>query len=123
MTGRWDASRIGSIIEGRYKLLALLGSGAFGLVYKAKQLATDQRGPIPVRQACRLMTQVLEALGRAHRDGVVHRDLKPHNIKVTSASFAAAASTTTSATCASLSAMTIRPGRPTRTLVSGVRGR
>ncbi len=40
-------------------------------------------GPLPPRQAIRLMSQVLDALACAHDRGVVHRDLKPQNLMVT----------------------------------------
>jgi len=42
-----------------------------------------RRGAMPVREALALCVQVAEALGVAHRRGVVHRDLKPGNIMVT----------------------------------------
>ena len=41
------------------------------------------RGPLPVRDAIRLAGQIAEALDAAHARGVIHRDLKPGNIKVT----------------------------------------
>ena len=43
------------------------------------------RGPLPVREALALCVEIAEALGAAHRKGVVHRDLKPGNIMVTPA--------------------------------------
>ncbi len=42
-----------------------------------------ERGPLPLEQVLRLGTQMAEALDRAHRLGVVHRDLKPGNIMLT----------------------------------------
>src|SRR6266513_1228255 len=38
------------------------------------------RGPLPVADAIAFTRQVLNALRFAHRKGVVHRDIKPHNV-------------------------------------------
>ncbi|KFE60597.1 TOMM system kinase/cyclase fusion protein [Hyalangium minutum] len=42
-----------------------------------------EEGPLAPREVHRLMSQVLDALGCAHKENVVHRDLKPQNIMVT----------------------------------------
>ncbi len=41
------------------------------------------QGPIPLDEALPIARQVAEALEAAHERGVIHRDLKPGNIKVT----------------------------------------
>jgi Tol biopolymer transport system component len=42
-----------------------------------------KRGPIQVEESLKLALQISEALEAAHEKGVIHRDLKPGNIKVT----------------------------------------
>ena len=41
------------------------------------------KGPLPVEEAMNYATQIADALDKAHRRGVTHRDLKPGNIMIT----------------------------------------
>jgi eukaryotic-like serine/threonine-protein kinase len=45
----------------------------------------DRAGEIPLADRVRILAQVAEGLGYAHSRGVVHRDVKPANIMVTTA--------------------------------------
>src|SRR5438105_2952285 len=46
-----------------------------------QRLARD--GPIPEAEAIRLVAQVARGLHRAHKEGLIHRDIKPDNILIT----------------------------------------
>ncbi len=41
------------------------------------------KGPLPIQQVLRYGGEIAEALDRAHRQGVTHRDLKPGNVMLT----------------------------------------
>jgi beta-lactam-binding protein with PASTA domain/tRNA A-37 threonylcarbamoyl transferase component Bud32 len=40
------------------------------------------RGPLPIAEALAYTHEILEALRFAHRHGIIHRDIKPHNILI-----------------------------------------
>src|SRR3954452_19227933 len=46
-----------------------------------KELITE-KGPVPIRLAIDYARQILAAVGFAHKHGIVHRDVKPHNVLV-----------------------------------------
>ncbi len=44
-----------------------------------------QKGALPLDQALRVAIEIADALDKAHRQGITHRDLKPGNIMLTKA--------------------------------------
>ncbi|MBZ5648023.1 MAG: serine/threonine-protein kinase [Acidobacteriia bacterium] len=44
-----------------------------------------ERGPLPSEAALKIAIEIADALDKAHRQGVIHRDLKPGNIMLTKA--------------------------------------
>jgi len=49
------------------------------------QKLLDERGLLPVAEACEYIRQAAVGLQHAHENGMVHRDIKPHNLVVVTA--------------------------------------
>lgn len=47
----------------------------------AREIA--ERAPLPVDEACRIGAEIADALDHAHRHGMIHRDVKPSNVLLT----------------------------------------
>lgn len=47
----------------------------------------DKKGPLPVAYACHFIRQAALGLQHAHEAGMVHRDIKPHNLMLTRSPF------------------------------------
>jgi serine/threonine protein kinase len=45
----------------------------------------EDRGPLPIEDACDYVVQACEAVAEAHSLGIIHRDLKPQNLFLTQA--------------------------------------
>lgn len=140
---------VGRVLKQQYRVEALLGQGAMGVVFRGVQLALDKpvaikmmrpdvfhsadslerfereaqlvskiihpsiaqvldygvdddmpflvmefvdgkeltevleiEGPMPAARAIAILRQLASALGEAHKHGVVHRDVKPHNLRL-----------------------------------------
>jgi hypothetical protein len=43
----------------------------------------EREGPLPVARACDAIRQAARGLQRAHEHGLIHRDIKPHNLMLT----------------------------------------
>src|SRR5215471_2709187 len=55
------------------------------LVERETLQARIRRGPLPMNEVLKIAKQIAEALEAAHEKGVIHRDLKPGNVMLTSA--------------------------------------
>lgn len=98
-----DAGRLRLLREAR--LASQLSHPAIGVIYEVSEMEKDgkrlpfialeyvegetlkayvERSASPLPQILELVRQVAEALGTAHERGVIHRDVKPSNVMVTS---------------------------------------
>ncbi len=48
-----------------------------------KEIIIEERGPLPWKWSVNVAVQIASALEIAHRNNIVHRDIKPHNIIIT----------------------------------------
>jgi serine/threonine protein kinase len=78
LDGAWAARPLDLVREGGRALLVLEDAGG-------EPLETLLGAPIEVRQFLRLAIGIAAALGKLHQRGLVHKDIKPANILVNSA--------------------------------------
>ena len=48
-----------------------------------KEIVIEEKGPLPWKWSIQIAIQIASALEIAHRNNIVHRDIKPHNIIIT----------------------------------------
>lgn len=48
-----------------------------------KEIITEENGPLSWKWSLNVVTQIASALETAHKNNIVHRDIKPHNIIIT----------------------------------------
>ncbi len=74
IVGLLDSGQVG---EGKDAYLYYVMPFMDGETLRAK---VAREGPLPVRQATRYLSELADALIKAHGQGVIHRDIKPDNI-------------------------------------------
>lgn len=48
-----------------------------------KEIIIEERGPLPWKWSVNVAIQIASALDMAHKNNIIHRDIKPHNIIIT----------------------------------------
>ena len=48
-----------------------------------KEIILEEQGPLPWKWSVNVAIQIAQALEMAHRNNIIHRDIKPHNIIIT----------------------------------------
>ena len=48
-----------------------------------KEIIVEERGPLPWKWSVNVAMQIASALEMAHKNNIIHRDIKPHNIIIT----------------------------------------
>lgn len=75
----YEASNDISFISMEY-----IDGGALDQQLKLREYETDKFEPLPVRQALTIAMEIADALHYAHQHGIIHRDVKPANILLSS---------------------------------------
>src|SRR5438552_854229 len=67
-----------------YEVGARDGQAYFSMQYVAGTTLAQRvaEGPLPPREAVRLLVPICRAVHRAHESGILHRDLKPSNVLI-----------------------------------------